>query len=358
MTRLLRERLRNQRLIGAARRSTPEDVVSRLGAVQAQDFAGGKWTVGLRSPALTDAVVQAAFDAGRLLRTHVLRPTWHFVTPGDIRWMLELTAPRVLMMSAYQFRRHELDSRLFVKAHAAFERALCDRNFLTRPELSSVLQKAGISATGQRLAQIVMRAELDGIVCSGPRRGNQFTYALLAERAAAAKTLTREEALAELAFRYFRSRGPATLADFAWWSSLTMKDARAGVEMNRGRLAGRIIDGWTYWASASQERSKLSAPLVHLLPTYDEYVISYKDRGNIMDRSGSARIAVRYEYAQWLVVDGRVKGTWKRTLDSTHVTIDLRAAAPVTQEERSGIRAAIRHYARFLERPVSLAARR
>lgn len=355
---LAARRLYNQHLTGRHPAGGAATTVSWLGAVQAQDYPGAKWSLGLRARGLTDRAVQDAFDAGRVLRTHVLRPTWHFLTPADIRWMLELTAPRVNMMSAYQYREHELDARLFAKSHAAFEKALRDGNFLTRLELSSVLQQAGIRVTGQRLAQIAMRAELDGVICSGPRRGSQFTYALLAERAAGAKSLGREEALAELTWRYFSSRGPATLADFTWWSSLSAAEAREGVAMNGARLAARVIDGRYYWSAPSQRVPRRARTIVHLLPTYDEYVIGYKNRDSMMDRSRSARIAVREEYGQLLVVNGRVKGSWKRTLHASGARVEVRPLAPLSSDESEELYVAARRYARFLELPVSVVTSR
>jgi hypothetical protein len=213
--RLLHQRLCNQRLRQADFR-TPAEIVSWLGAVQSQDFNGAKWALGLRSRALSDADVDRAFDAGAILRTHLLRPTWHFVAPADIRWLLSLTAPRVNAVSAYYYRQHELDARTFVRSQAAFERALQGGKQLTRTELSTALTRVGISATGPRLALLVMRAELDALICSGPRHGKQFTYALLEERVPQARTLTKAEALEALTGRYLASHGPATERDYMW----------------------------------------------------------------------------------------------------------------------------------------------
>lgn len=210
-----RQRLRNQGIAGATFKK-PGDVVEWLAAVQAQDYAGAKWALGLRLQDATDDDVEQAFAEGAILRTHLLRPTWHFVTPADIRWMLALTAPRAHAVNADMSRKLELDNALFKRSNAALARALHGGRQLTRDELRGVLQKAGIATDGGlRLGYLLMRAELDGMVCSGARRGKQFTYALLDERAPHAKTLGREEALAELAQRYFVSRGPATVQDFA-----------------------------------------------------------------------------------------------------------------------------------------------
>ena len=197
-----------------------------------------------------------------------MRPTWHFVTPADIRWLLELTAPRVNQANAYMYRKLELDDALFRRSNAAIARALEGGRHLTRAELASVLAQAGIVAEGMRLGYIVHRAELDAIVCSGPRRGKQFTYALLDERAPQARRLARDEALAELTGRYFTSHGPATADDFAWWSGLTKADVKAGLEMVATQLIHKVIDSKSYWFSASTPPPRKSSHQAFLLPTY------------------------------------------------------------------------------------------
>ncbi len=209
-------RLRWQHLSSAAL-NEPIDVVRWLTAVQSQDYYGAKWSLALRLQTAVDADLDALFNAGAILRTHVLRPTWHFVLPEDIRWLLQLTAPRVHAMNAGMYRQLELDGATRQHALSVMARALESGNHLTRPELGQALQKAGIphAESGQRLTYIVMSAELDGLLCSGPRRGKQFTYALLDEWVPPAPERSRDEALAELTHRYFRSHGPATVYDFA-----------------------------------------------------------------------------------------------------------------------------------------------
>ncbi len=225
------QRLHNQ-MISQRTLTQPADVVQALGAVQAQDYEGAKWAVAQRTKDLTDAAFEQAFTAGAILRTHVLRPTWHFVTPTDIRWMLALTAQRVHAALNYHNRKLALDNALFAQSNAVLIKALQSGQQLTRTELGAFLQQADIATDDLlRLGHILIHAELEGIVCSGARRGKQFTYALLDERAPQAKTLARDEALAELAKRYFTSHGPATLKDYVWWSGLTVADAKAGIEM-------------------------------------------------------------------------------------------------------------------------------
>jgi hypothetical protein len=244
------QRLQNQHIVGAPF-ARSEEVVAWMGAVQAQEYPGAKWALGLRMQGVKDTEIEQAFAEGKILRTHVMRPTWHFVAPADIRWMLELTAPRVHLANAYYYRMLELDDALFSRSKDAIANALRDGQQLTRAELAAVLAEAGIVAEGMRLGYIVHYAELEGIVCSGARRGKQFTYALLDLRAPQAKTLPRDEALAELTKRYFTSHGPAMIQDFVWWSGLTVADAKAGLEMAGSSLVKEVVDGRSYWRPAS-----------------------------------------------------------------------------------------------------------
>ena len=271
-------RLRAQRL-AAAGFARPEEVVRWMVAVQAQEYPDAKWALGLRMRRGNDASIERAFAAGHILRTHVMRPTWHFVAPADIRWLLALTGPRVSTAIASYNRKLELDAGVFRRSRRAIARALRGGAQLTRQELKAVLQRAGIHADGvQRLAHIVMQAELDAVICSGARRGKQFTYALLDGRVPPARALSRDEALAELTRRYFISHGPAQVQDFAWWSGLTVADVRAGLEMVAPDLARDSVAGRTYWFSPSVPAIRPRPPAAFLLPLYDEYLIAYKDR--------------------------------------------------------------------------------
>jgi winged helix DNA-binding protein len=355
---VVRQRLRNQRLESSDLRTPadPGEVVAWLGAMQAQDFAGAKWALGMRVPGITDAGVERAFDAGRILRTHLLRPTWHFVAPADIRWMLALTAPRVHGMNAAYYRKCGLDAPLFSRSAAVIERALEGGRQLTRSELASALRRAGIHADGMRLAYLMMRAELDGIMCSGPRRGKQFTYALVAERAPRARLLERDEALAELTRRYFSSHGPATLRDYSWWSGLTMREARAGVDMVRKTLAQEEIDGRTYWLVPPKTGRRRRAVPVYLLPNYDEYLIAYKDRDWVLEPLPVTRRGA-VEHPHHLILDGKVRGSWKRMPGTTATTIEVRPFRPLQKNEGFALAAAAARYGRFLDRPVTVSCR-
>ena len=355
MTRLniARDRLHNQR-IGAATLRTPGEVVGWLAAVQAQDYAGAKWALGLRMQSATDNDIERAFAEGSILRTHLIRPTWHFVTPMDIRWMLALTAPRVHAINASMYRKLELNRAILERSNATLSQALQGERQLTRDELRNVLEEAGIVAGGGlRLAYIIMSAELDEVICSGARRGKQFTYALLDERAPHVKSLEREEALAELTRRYFLSRGPATVRDFAKWSGLTIADARRGLDEVKAQLRKEVVDDQAYWFSSSMPSGKDVSPVACLLPAYDEYLSGYKDRSAIGDAEVGVRLAaLGNALSGIIVVDGQIVGAWKRTLRKNAVVIEADLFIRLTEAEDYAVNQAAQKYGEFLELPV------
>jgi hypothetical protein len=320
--------------------------------VQAQEFGPAKWGLGLRLPeTITDSALDKAFDAGRILRTHVMRPTWHFVTAKDIRWMLELTGPRVLRTVSQYCRNLGLEPAVCTRAVRIFERAL-DGQALTRAELSTHLEHAGIRAKGIALAMLTIVAELEGVICSGPRRGKNQTYAQLASRAPKAIRLSRDEALAEITSRFFRSHGPATIRDFAWWSGLTIADTKRGLDMNRAQ--SRTVNERTYWSVGNASCPGDDETTVHLLPIYDEYLVSYKDRdavphGPRIVKSGP-RDSVTFQHS--LIVGGHVAGTWRMAQAGT--CIDVYPLRRLTRDERDRIAEAGKRYSRFTGTTVSV----
>lgn len=355
---IARWRLRNQKLAGSGFRK-PEDAVAWLGAVQAQDYSAAKWAVGLRTNRITDADVERALNEGTILRTHVLRPTWHCVTPADIRWLLALTAPRVHAVNAYYYRKFGLDAAIFSRSRATLERSLQGGKHLTRSELASVLQRAGIPADGLRLGYLMMRAELDGVICSGARRGKQFTYALLDERAPLAETLDRDDALAELTRRYFTSHGPATLRDYVWWSGLTVREARAGLDMVSPAFVQRTVGKRTYWLVAS--RSSPPPPSsTYLLPNYDEFLIAYKDRGPASGSPHPDAVSLegRDAFAHPLVIDGQLAGVWRRMLKADSVLVDAIPYRHLTHANSRALAAAAERYGKFMNMTVVLSISR
>jgi hypothetical protein len=334
----------------------PAEVVKRLGAVQSQDYAGAKWALAQRLKyAPTDAAIEKAFNEGKILRTHVMRPTWHFVAPTDIRWMLDLTAPRVKIAMAHMDRQLGLDKSILKKSNTTLRKALQGNGQLTRSELAPILKKAGVPVDGYHLGQLMGHAELDQVVCSGGRKGKQFTYALLEERAPQAKTLEREVALVKLTKRYFKSHGPATLQDFVWWSGLTTRDARKGMEAVKSEFEQETIAGQIYWFSAPT-LTESSSSFAYLLPNYDEYTVGYRDRSAIFDRSHIDKLSAFREsiLTQVMVINGKVSGTWKRTLKKNEVIIEFASFTALTKEENQAVVVAAQQYGKFLELPVVL----
>ena len=323
--------------------------MSWLGAVQAQEYPYSKWGLALRMRRATDAAVERAFTDGAILRTHVLRPTWHFVAPADIRWLLELTAPRVRAVLASYDRKLGIDAAAIKRANRTIAATLRGGVQLTRAELKAVLTEAGVKVDGtQRLARVIMHAELEGIICSGARRGKQFTYALLEERVPATRRLGREEALAELARRYFTSHGPAQVQDFAWWSGLASRDVRAGLEMTREHLAEEVVEGRRYWRAASMEAVRRPRRVAYLLGPYDEYLIAYKDRSAAFAPPASKSVAGRGPFAAPVVLDGEVVGGWRRSGDEGSVSITLDLPRRLDRDDRRLVREAAERYGAFL----------
>jgi hypothetical protein len=340
------QRLYNQRL-SSPDFQKPVDVVRWFGAVQSQDFEAAKWALALRMPRATNAGIEEAFNRGTILRTHLMRPTWHFVAHDDIHWLLALTAPRVNLRCGPNYRKLELDDAAFKRSRKVFEKALRNGKHLTRSELRKRLNESDIEANDTiRLAHILIRAELDGIVCSGPRSGKQFTYALLEERVAGTKRIDRDEALARLTQRYFRSHGPATLQDFAWWSGLTTADAKRGVELAERQLEKVSVGERVYWKPQSSDAPRQSLNRAHLLPVYDEFFVAYKDRQVVFNSEDGKPALTSWDLlGPTVLVDGMAAGTWKRTTDKKSVA--LKFVRALKKAERAAIAEAAKRYAEF-----------
>ena len=341
---LVSRRLHNQKLSAPDFRK-PVEVVRWFGAVQSQDFEAAKWALALRMRSATNAAIEEAFNRGTILRTHVLRPTWHFVARDDIRWLLELTAPRVDLRSGPGYRTSELDNTVFKRSHKVLERALRDGKYLSRAELRRKLNEAGVEANDTvRMGHILIRAELDRLVCSGPRIGKQLTYALFEERVSATKTIDRDEALARLTRLYFRSHGPATLQDFVWWSGLTTADAKRGMELVERSVEKETIGEKVYWSIRSNEALGRSSCPVHLLPVFDEYFVAYKDREIVFGPPDGTTSGDTLGPA--IVINGVAAGIWKRTNDKK--SIEVKFTRALQKVERVVVEQAVARYAEFL----------
>jgi len=340
-------RLRNQHLakpmfIEAA------DVVRYLGAMQSQNYGGAVWAVGQRLKGGTATQIDKALARGDIIRTHVLRPTWHFVAPEDVRWMLDLTAGRIRMHTAIRQRVMELDDTIFGKCTDIITRLLEGGKQADRVTIARAFQKGGIATNEQRFVHIMMELELQQLVCSGGREGKQLTYALLDERVPKTKPIGKDEALAKLAERYFTSHGPATLHDFAWWSGLTIADAKSGLEMVSNGLEMVKSGANVYWMRGESDRI-FKTGSVYLLPNYDEYIVSYKDRSSSIEAKHLDKADPRGTlFNNTVIVNGRIAGIWRRELNKGAVTVHVTPFKPLSKIALSALNTQVKRYARFL----------
>ncbi len=351
----VRARLVNQRLAGI-RCDNVEDAVGWLGAVQAQEYAEAKWSLAQRLTGHTDTTIESAIDRGEIIRTHALRPTWHFLASSDARWILRLTRKRVHALNAYWYRKAELDGALFARADDVFAQSLADGGSRTRAELAHSLRAAGIEASGQRLAYLLMHAELEELLCNGPRRARQHTYSLFDDRVPIRPGDDRTDvsALDELLFRYVSSHGPTTVRDFASWSSLPVRDIRAALERCGDGFGSATDENGTAWyfvpqaASGRSHAERLTEAF--LLPMYDEMIVAYQDlrvvpvaplpRADVIERA--------------IVVDGFTVGTWKRSFTGRTAVLDATMLRPLTRAEGTALDDALGRFSTFIGMPVAL----
>jgi hypothetical protein len=345
-------RLHNQR-VASNSFETPGEVVGWLGAVQAQDYLGALWAVGLRTRSATEGGVEEALADRTIVRTWPMRGTLHFVAAADVRWMLELMTPRILAANAARLRKdYELDEAVLAHSREVFVQALQGGRQLSRNAMYQALEDAGIPAAGQRGLQILWWLAQEGLLCFGAREGKQQTFVLLDEWVPGAKRLEREEALAQLARRYFTSRGPATVQDFTWWSGLAPADAAAGLEAVRSELVHEVISRRTYWFSPVSIEDHASP--AYLLPAYDEYTVAYRDRSAVL-RPEHAKRAYSGNgiFYPTMIYDGQVVGTWKRTLAKGSVSVTPNPFGPLKKTQEKAFTKAARRYGAFLELPVA-----
>ncbi|GAB3518998.1 winged helix DNA-binding domain-containing protein [Emticicia fontis] len=334
---IIAHRLYNQQ-ITETQLTRPEEVVSWLVAVQAQEYAMSKWAIGLRVNGVNEIQIEQAIDEGKILRTHLMRPTWHFVSPADIRWLSALTAPRVHAFNAYQYRKNGLDSSVFNKCNDIMVKNLEGGKSLTRAVLNTAFQEAGIATDTIALSCIMMQAELDGIICSGPRQGKQFTYALIDERVPATQPLSQEEALSQLALRYFTSRGPATAQDFVWWSGLTMKEAKAGIANLPPYFIHKKVNGQEYIYAPANPKEIEHPTHSFLMPDYDEYGIAYKNREAISLPKNKVVINQEkngFPFNRMIIINGTIAGAWQRTIKNKKINVELAPFYAFNEQENA-----------------------
>lgn len=348
-------RLINQQIVGA-KCGRPADIVSLLGAVQAQDYLGALWAIGLRSARSTEADIEKAIEARTIVRTWPMRGTLHFVAAADVGWMLQLLTPPVIAASRRRQQQLELDDKTLARSRALFVKALQGGRRLTRDAIYSVLESARISTGSQRGYHILWRLAQDGIICFAAREGRQPTFALLEEWVQSVKKLKREQALAELTKRYFIGHGPATLPDFAWWSGLKISEAKAGLEMVGSSLCKERSGTKTYWTSPQSALSSVPILRACLLPGFDEYLLGYTDRSAILDPQQVQRLIPdnNGRFLSTMIMNGRVVGTWRRVLSRKAVILTMEPFDSLKRLGKKAFITAAERYGQFIGLPVEL----
>ncbi len=344
---LISLRLNNQRL-SKTNFKKPSEVVSWLGAVQAQDFLGSLWTVGQRMKRAVEADIEEAIADRSIVRTWPMRGTLHFVMPDNVRWMLMLLSPCIIARTQTIYRNEGLDKAIFTKSNKLFEGALRDGKQLERNEMYDILESGKISLGGQRGIHILVHAALEGLICVGSRSGKQHTFVLLDEWIPKAKELSRDESLVELAKIYFVSHGPATVHDFSWWSGLTIAEAKVAIGMVHPKLVSVSVDDQLYWMTEEASVPKMKKPHVSLTSWFDEILIGYKDRSMIVDSSASKFIQNPKNgiFNSNILIDGKVVGSWKRAFVKGKVDMELKHFGKFDTKE--AVDAAVRRYISFV----------
>jgi hypothetical protein len=351
---LILHRLANQH-VSRPRFKTAQDIVSWLGAMQSQDYPSAKWAVGVRLQGATDTGIESAVDSGRVIRMHLLRPTWHFAAREDVRWMLALTAPQIRAAMKSRDKQLGITDEVARKSNRVIARTLRGSASVPRERLVAELEAAGMENRDNLAAHLLMRAETDAVACCAVSRGGKQEYALFDERIPAAKPLKRDEALALLAERYFSSRWPATLRDFAWWSGLTLKDAKNAFEMVKSAFDTVTVDSKTYVVSRSLEAASTDGEGADLLPAYDEMVLSYTDRAALLSQgSWQEAVTINGIIRPLILVKGQAIGTWTRTTEGKKMIVAVEPFTSVPRGARDLMEEAAGRYAAFLGKEVEI----
>ena len=342
-------RLFNQQIVQSSRTSAA-DVVARLGAIQAQDYRGALWSIGLRCPGSSIADVERAIAAREIVRTWPMRRTLHFVAVADVRWMLQLLAPRMVKGAVGRMRQLGLDEPAFVRSAKALAKALRDGKSLTRDELYAVLERAKVATGAQRGIHILSRLSQDGLLCFASHRGSQPTFALLDEWVPKSRALAQDEALAELALRYFRGHGPASVRDLAWWAGITLGDARTGVAMVASSLEETKVGESTQFVARDAATAPRAKRSVHLIPGFDEYLLGYTDRSVALDPAHATVIVPGNNgmFMPTIVAGGRVVGTWKPSKTAKGTVVLPQPFAPLSESDARALAVASKRYVQFV----------
>lgn len=337
--------------------SIPEKVVDALVAVQGQDYAASKWAIGLRAPYLKEEDIESAFLDKKIIRSWPLRGTLHVVCSKDIYWLLDLLGPPTVSKYAAHYKKIELDPKVLKKCYSILSKNLSNWNFLTRKEISSILEKSGIITNTTRLSHILQRAGLEGLVCFGPRKDKEFTYALIEEWIPKIKRVKKpkEEALYEITKRYFDTRAPATMADFVWWSGLTVKDAKVGIESLGSKLTNFRKEDQIYYLPKKMDIVNKDKDTLFLLPAFDEFLLAYTDRKDCMDPPTKKLLTPADDlFRPILVMNGWVSGIWQRELKKDDVILKVSPYKTLNTNFKKKLNKAAEKYAGFLGKKLIL----
>jgi len=334
---------------------TVKEIAGWMGAIQAQDYNMAKWALGIRLPNSSEIVINNEIDSGSIIRTHLLRPTWHIVSSSDIYWIQELTAPQIKSSLKYRDKQLGLTDNIIRKCNKIFEKTLRDSNHKTREELIQELINAKINVDNNRASHIFLNAEIDGIICSGKQKGGKPTYAILTEWVPIKNRIYRDEALKELALRYFTSRGPATVLDFSWWSGLSSSSSKLAIELNKSNLISETIENKTLWFVDS---SNLPNPInkeIYLLPAFDEFLISYRDRSaSLLSIDNIKTISDNGIFYPTVLMRGQIIGTWKRNIKDNHIILSINLFKTVNTDFHKIYRKSISRYSRFYNKETEV----
>ncbi|WP_428230853.1 winged helix DNA-binding domain-containing protein [Flavobacterium sp.] len=335
--------------------NSPQEIVHYLGAMQAQDYAMAKWAIGSRCNA-TEKEIEEAINSAQIIRTHILRPTWHFVAAEDIYWMLDLSAPQVKRFTNSAAKKYGYDLKKLDQTNLAIEKVLAGNNHLTRDEIMRELNIKKTSSDDFLSAAIMMNAELDGLVCNGKMKGKQITYTLLEERVSKPKTkLTKEEALSKLAQRYFESHGPATLLDFSWWSGFPPTTCKLAINAIELQLNSVEIENQIYWFGKAIYYQTNFRESVHFLPAFDEILISYKTReASILLEHQSKAFTNNGIFKPIILENGKVIGTWKRTIKKDHAKIETQFFDVTEKEKKTALFEGIQSFENYLGTKITI----
>jgi Winged helix DNA-binding domain len=335
--------------------TTPEAIVTHLGAIQAQDYPGALWSIGLRIAGATRADVEHAIANRTIIRTWPMRGTLHFVPAVDARWMLELMTPRIMKGAAGRHKQLELDDAAFRRSRVLIAKTLKRNPVITRAAVFAVLEKGGVSTEGQRGIHILQQLCMERMLCFGPHAKNESTFVHFDEWIPTSRQLDRDDALRTIAERYFTSHGPATLRDFVWWTGLTVAAAKVGLHLAQSSLEQLTTEGAELWMSNNRPAIDTTAPRAHLLPGFDEFMLGYKDRSAALPPKYAWRIVPGGNgmFLSTLVLDGQVRGTWRKTINPKSVVIQTMQFVKLKVSEQKSFTLPLERYAQYLGVPTT-----